>query len=186
MRNKRIENSAKNKEAFVADKVGQNDNDVGGIHRARRQRVDELDLQLIDLLFAGKSSRNCAGILKKPVSTVQRRVRLLIQRGVLRPTFKLGYSELELKRGLLHIYLNDGSIQDVTSKLLLRDGLHSVGAHLGNSDLVGQFVYRASREVLELIGWAKHLDGVSRVVWSEEVYEETGSPRLSKIFKNHG
>ncbi len=82
--------------------------------------------------------------------------------------------------------MDDGRAQDVTSKLLLRDGIYSVGAHLGNSDLVGQFVYRASKEVLELIGWTKHLDGVSRVVWSEEVYEETGSPRLSKIFKNHG
>ncbi len=75
---KEIENNANDKDAYLTEKVGQNDNDVGGFHRARRQSVDELDLQLIDLLFAGKSSRNCAAILKKPVSTVQRRVRLLI------------------------------------------------------------------------------------------------------------
>jgi Lrp/AsnC family transcriptional regulator, regulator for asnA, asnC and gidA len=182
-------NNANDKEAFavVADEVGQNENGhTGSNHRTRRQRMDELDLQIIDLLFAGNSSRQCAAILGKPVSTTQRRVRLLIQRGILRPTFELGYSELGLKRGFLHIYLEDGSIQDVTSKLLLRDGIYSVGVHLGNSDIVGRFVYGTSRDVLGLIGWAKELDGVDRVMWSEEVYDMSASPNLSNIFNNRG
>lgn len=158
------------------------DEDDVVVYKNRKPHLDELDIQLIDLLFSGASSRKCAEILKKPLSTVQRRVRLLIQSGILRPSFQLGYSELYLKRGLLHVYLDDGNIQDVTAKLLSRVGIHSVGVHLGNSDVVGAFVYRDSRDVLELIGWTKHIEGVSKVVWSEEVYTESTSPRLISIF----
>lgn len=152
--------------------------------RNRKLRLDELDIELIDLLFSGTSSRKCAEILKKPVSTIQRRVRQLIQNGYLRPMFGLGYSELRLKRGFLHVYLKDGSTQNVMAKLLPRIGIHSVGIHLGNSDLVAHFVYHDSRDVLELIGWTKHLEGVSKVLWSEEVSSESTSPKLAGMFTN--
>lgn len=145
--------------------------------------LDEIDLQLIDLLMAGHTSRQSAALLDKPISTIQRRARLLIQKGAITPTFELGYSKLRVKRGFLHVYLNDGDISGITDKLLSRDGVFSVGVHLGNSDIVGQFVFQDSREVLGLIEWAKHLEGVGKVVWSEEVYAKSASPRLAHVLR---
>jgi hypothetical protein len=86
-----------------------------------------------------------------------------------------------LKRGYLHVYLQDGNIKDIKDNLLARNGIYSVGIHLGNSDVVGQFAYKDSRDVLDLIAWSKHLEGVERVLWSEEVYAETASPKIEKM-----
>lgn len=149
---------------------------------ARRSHYDELDVKLIELLLTGNTTRQCASDLKKPLSTIQRRVRLLIEKGALMPTFELGYSELEIKRGLLHVYLKDGRIEETINNLLARDGILSVGVHLGNSDLVGTFVYKESNEVLNLITSVKNLEGIDKVVWSEEVYEVSANPKLQRIF----
>lgn len=148
-------------------------------------RLDTIDLKLIDLLLSGYTARQSAQQMGKPVSTIQRRARLLIQRGALKPTFELGYSKLGIKKGFLHVYMKDGNISDTADKLLSRNGVFGVGVHLGNSDIIGFFVFKDSREVLDLIAWSKHLDGVERVVWSEEVYSLSSSPNLTGIFRNN-
>lgn len=147
-----------------------------------RSHYDELDLKLIEFLLCGNTVRQCASALKKPLSTIQRRVRLLIEKGALIPTFELGYSELGIKRGLLHVYLKDGHIEETIKNLLAREGILSVAVHLGNSDLVGTFVYKESMEVLDLISEVKNLEGIDKIVWSEEVYEVATNPKLQGIF----
>jgi len=44
----------------------------------------------------------------------------------------------------LHVYLEDGNVSEIVDKLLARDGIYSASAHLGNSDVIGMFVYRDS------------------------------------------
>jgi Lrp/AsnC family transcriptional regulator, regulator for asnA, asnC and gidA len=150
-------------------------------------RLDTIDLKLMDLLMSGYTARQSAQKLGKPVSTIQRRARLLVERGALKPTYELGYSKLGIKKGFLHVYMEDGNVSDTADNILKRDGMFSVGVHLGNSDIVGFFVFRDSREVLDLIAWAKDLDGVDKVVWSEEVYSMYSSPNLPSVyFRNKG
>jgi hypothetical protein len=57
--------------------------------------------------------------------------------------------------------------------------------HLGNSDIIGTFVFRNGLQVLDLISWTKHQDGVEKVVWSEEIYSKSTNPRLEKIIGDH-
>ena len=154
--------------------------------RSSSTRLDSIDLKLMDLIILGISSRECAKILNKPVSTIQRRARLLVQRGFLKPTIELRHNRLGLKKGFLHVYLEDGNVSEIVDKLLARDGIYSASAHLGNSDVIGMFVYRDSRDVLDLITWAKHQQGVERVVWSEEVYSKRANPKIEKIIKIDG
>jgi hypothetical protein len=45
----------------------------------------------------------------------------------------------------------------------------SVSIHIGNSDVVAEYVCKETSELLALIANVKHLDAVDRVVWSEEV-----------------
>ncbi|HVX02659.1 MAG TPA: hypothetical protein VHA09_05860 [Nitrososphaera sp.] len=155
--------------------------DVDGKSAIQELRLDETDLKLIDLLLSGHTTRQSAQLLEKPLSTIQRRARLLIQNGALRPTFELGYSKLRIKKGFLHVYLNDGNIQSMVDRLLAYDGVFCVGVHLGNSDIIGTFVFSDSREVLDLISQTKDMEGVERVVWSEEVYAMSTSPKLTRI-----
>ena len=46
----------------------------------------------------------------------------------------------------------------------------SAGVHVDNSDIVGEFVYEDSEQLIDLISRVKSIDGVDRVVWSEEVF----------------
>jgi len=50
------------------------------------------------------------------------------------------------------------------------DRVVAVSIHIGNSDVVGDIIYRNSTDILDLISRAKKIEGVERVVWSEEVY----------------
>jgi hypothetical protein len=46
----------------------------------------------------------------------------------------------------------------------------SSAVHVGNSDIVGEFVYEDSEQLVDLISKVKELENIERVVWSEEVH----------------
>ncbi len=146
--------------------------------------LDRVDIKLIDMMLSGLTPRQSAEQMGKPVSTIQRRARLLIKDGILRPNFELGYSKLGIKKGLLHVYLKDGNISEIVDKLQMRKGIFVVSVHLGNSDIIATFIFKDSRDVLDLIAWTKRLPGVEKVVWSEEVYSQYGNPGLQTIIGN--
>jgi Lrp/AsnC family transcriptional regulator, regulator for asnA, asnC and gidA len=133
-------------------------------------RIDKLDGEIIHLLIRGKSSKFIANKLKAPLSTVQRRTRKLFENELIISTINLNYEKLGLKRGLLHLYLDDGHVNEVGTALAARPGIISVAVHIGNSDLVALFVYKNSKQLLDTISECKKIPGVERVLWSEEVY----------------
>ncbi|HEY7079956.1 MAG TPA: hypothetical protein VH500_09660 [Nitrososphaeraceae archaeon] len=75
-----------------------------------------------------------------------------------------------LKKGVLHVYLRTGNIKKAAEELLLNEGIMSSGIHVRNSDLIGEFVYEDSEQLVNLISKVKELENIERVVWSEEVY----------------
>ena len=131
--------------------------------------MDSLDVRVLNLLLSGRDSKTIAKELGKPLSTVQRRIRNMVTQGLVRHASELNYSKLGLKKGLLHVYLQDGDVRSSAKRLLDFDGILEVATHIGNSDLVGTFVFTDSKEVLDLIANAKKLEGVEKVAWSEEV-----------------
>jgi len=52
-----------------------------------------------------------------------------------------------------------------------RDGITSVENHIGNSDILGNVIYKDSNDLLNLIATIKNMNGVERIVWSERVYQ---------------
>ena len=133
-------------------------------------RIDKLDAEIIQLLLKGKNSKYIAKKVKSPLSTVQRRTRKLFEEQLIVSTVELNYEKLGYKRGLLHLYLTDGLVDEVGQNLADRPGILSVAVHIGNSDLVALFIYKDSKELLETISESKKIKGVERVLWSEEVY----------------
>ena len=76
-------------------------------------QIDKLDGQIIQLLLKGKNSKSIATNLKSPLSTVQRRIRKLFEHHLIVSTVDLNYEKLGYKRGMLHLYLSNGHVNEV-------------------------------------------------------------------------
>ena len=145
-------------------------------------KMDELDIELIPLLVAGLDSKEIAKKTQRPLSTIQRRKRMLFEKGLLELRTVPNYKKLGFKRGLLHVYVSNGEAESIGQKLVELKGIISASLHIGNSDLVGEFVYRDSSEILNLISDVKNIEGVEHTVWSEEVLDIPRSGGNNKFF----
>ena len=104
------------------------------------------------------------------MSTIQRRTRKLFEKEIISTKIELNYEKLGYKRGLLHVYLQKGQLDRIGQIVVEKRGILSVSVHVGNSDLVALFVYRDSKDLIETMTNIKEIEGVERVLWSEEVY----------------
>ena len=83
------------------------------------------------------------------------------------PNFKL----LGIAKGLLHVYLRNGQLRDTAVKISEMEGILSSSIHVGNSDVVSEFAYENSEDLVDIIAEIKQIEGVDRVLWSEEVFK---------------
>jgi hypothetical protein len=61
-------------------------------------------------------------------------------------------------------------MKPIAEQVLKMEGILSVSIHIGNADVLGEFVYQDREQLVEiLLSKAKQLEGVGRVIWSEEV-----------------
>jgi Lrp/AsnC family transcriptional regulator for asnA, asnC and gidA len=133
-------------------------------------RIDDIDMKIIELLTFGQSSKQISDKLEVPLSTIHRRKRKLGERELIVTRTEPNYEKLGFKRGLIHLYINKGEIDNVGFKLSKMSGIISASVHVGNSDLVGFFIYRNTRQLLKMTTDVKRIPGVDKVMWSEEVY----------------
>lgn len=56
------------------------------------------------------------------------------------------------------------------TQLSKMDGMISSSVQIGNSDVVGDYAYESSDQLMDTISNIKHMEGVDKVKWSEEVY----------------
>ncbi|MGN6821589.1 MAG: Lrp/AsnC family transcriptional regulator, partial [Candidatus Nitrosocosmicus sp.] len=133
-------------------------------------QVDDLDIKIIHLMMRGNNNKQIATQIKVPLSTVQRRTkRLIAEQAVLTKT-ELNYEMFGFKKGLLHIYVENGDINKMVKDISKLRGISSIEVHIGNSDIIGNVIYKNSMELLDLITDVKKMDGVERIVWSEQIY----------------
>jgi Lrp/AsnC family transcriptional regulator, regulator for asnA, asnC and gidA len=133
-------------------------------------RIDDIDIKIIELLTFGHSNKQVSDKLGVPLSTVQRRTRKLGEKELIVTRTEPNYEKLGFKRGLIHVYLSKGEIDSVGLKLSRMRGIISASVHVGNSDLVGFFIYRTTKQLLRMTTDVKQIPGVEKVMWSEEVY----------------
>jgi DNA-binding Lrp family transcriptional regulator len=142
--------------------------------------LDRRDRQILDLLLSGSDNRDIASRLKIPMSTVQRRTRKLFADEIVKNRVELNYRKLGFRSGLLHVYLKNGNIDDVARQVSVIKGIQSTTIHIGNSDVVGLFVFKETPQLLDIMSETKKIEGVDRVVWSEEVVDVPNSGNKSK------
>lgn len=130
---------------------------------------DDRDREILGLMLSGFNNREIASRLKIPMSTVQRRTRKLFEKGIIKNKIELDYKKLGFRSGLLHVYLNDGNMHAAAEQVSKIRGILTTSIHIGNSDVVGLFVFKEADHLLDIMSEAKKIEGVERVVWSEEV-----------------
>jgi len=135
------------------------------------KRLDQTDIEIIDLMVLSKNSKEISLALKIPLSTVQRRVRNLISSGYINSNIQINYQKFGFKTGLVHVYLRNGNIEDTAKKIHNLDQITYVEIHIGNSDILGNVIYKEGKELLNLISNIKKMEGVERIVWSERIYQ---------------
>jgi DNA-binding Lrp family transcriptional regulator len=147
--------------------------------------LDNTDFRIIALLCSGRDNRQISTQLKIPLSTIQRRTRRIISSGIVNVGVQPNFKRLGLKRGALHVCLYDGDIRKRVTQLSKMDGMISSSVQIGNSDVVSDYAYENTDQLMSTISSIKHMEGVDRVMWSEEVYRESvGSENILSSFKN--
>ena len=64
---------------------------------------------------------------------------------------------------MLHIYLRDGSLKQRAETISKLDGILSVSMHVGNSDILAEFVYDNSECLVDTISEIKDMQDIEKV-----------------------
>lgn len=146
--------------------------------------LDIIDYKIISLLIPGLENKEISKELGIPLTTIQWRTRNIIKNDLVEIKFEPNFRRIGLKKGLLHIYTCAGSIKETALEISKFDGVLSSSVHVGNSDIVGEFVYEDSEQLLDTIVKIKRLESVERVLWSEEVFTiSVDSNNIVRSFK---
>jgi Lrp/AsnC family transcriptional regulator, regulator for asnA, asnC and gidA len=150
------------------------------------KKIDRTDIKIIDFMVANKNNKEISQALKIPLSTVQRRVRDLISAGYINSKVEVNHQKLGFKTGLMHVYLRNGNIEETSKKILDLDHITHVEIHIGNSDILGNVVYKEGIELLNLISAIKKMEGVDKILWSERIYQSPskGNERMINIIND--
>ena len=134
-------------------------------------QLDNTDFKIISLLVLGLDNKKISSTLKIPLSTIQRRTRRILLSGMIKLEYTPNFKKLGIKKGLLHIYLSDGQLRKTAEKTSEMEGVLSSNVHVGNSDIVSEFVYENNEDLVDIVAEIKQIQGVEKVVWSEEVFK---------------
>ena len=134
--------------------------------------IDETDLKLIELIISSpaiKNNRQMSTMLGISLSTVQRRLRDLIQKGVLVSKFHVDYEKIGFRTGLIHIFKMKGNSNETVKAISKLKGITSIENHIGDSHILVSVVYKLSRDLSDIIDGITQMEGVQRISWSERI-----------------
>jgi DNA-binding Lrp family transcriptional regulator len=131
--------------------------------------IDKIDVQIIKLLIKGDYNKEISFKLKIPLSTIQRRTKKIMDDDLVTISRHLNRVKFGYHTGLIHVYSSDGDINEEAKKVLALEGVTSVEIHIGNSDILAEYAYKDSKDLLDVISKIKKIQGVERVIWSERI-----------------
>lgn len=136
-----------------------------------RRSLDKLDYKIISLLIPGFENKQISRELGIPLSTVQRRTRNIIRDGLVEIKIQPNFKKIGVKKGLLSVFIKSGEIKEAAEEISKLEGVLSTSVHVGSSDVIAEFVYEDSEQLIDTIIKIKRLENVERVLWSEEVFK---------------
>ena len=134
--------------------------------------IDETDLKLIELMISNpaiKNNRQMSTKLGISLSTVQRRLRNLIQKRVLVSKFHVDYEKIGYRTGLIHVFKMKGNSKETVKAISKLKGITSIENHIGDSHILVSVVYKLSSDLSDIIDGITQMDGVQGITWSERI-----------------
>ena len=144
--------------------------------------IDNLDQKLLELLIKEYENKKIAAEVKKPLSTIQRRIRKIFENQYIRRKNELNYKKFGLRKGYLQISLRGGKSYEVAQKLSDIRGIISVSELTGNFDILCTCIFRDTNELFSLIENIKTIERIDKVAWSEEVYSVEVGEQMTVAF----
>lgn len=95
-----------------------------------------------------------------PLSTVQRRTRKIVEQDILTSQNHLNHSKFGYKIGVLHTNLSNGNPKEIAQKVFELHGISSVEIHIGNADMIAEYIYKNGNELLDAIPKINKINGV--------------------------
>ena len=149
-------------------------------------KFGKVDSKIVTLLVLGYDNKKISLTLNIPLSTTQRRTRIILHSKVITQEYIPNFKILGIKKGMLHIYLRDGNLKQRAETISKLEGILSVSIHVGNSDIVAEFVYDNSECLVDIISEIKHMQDIEKILWSEEIYKiPVSKENISKSFKKY-
>lgn len=177
-----VSTAEKNEVEGKKQRINSNNNNISNY-------FDNTDRQIVSLLFMGYDNKEISSTLVIPLSTIQRRTHRILQSGLVNVEYIPNFQMLGIKKGMLHTYLRNGQLRQTAEKISKMEGILSVTIHVGNSDIVSEFVYEKSEDLVDIIASIKELKGIEKTVWSEEIvklpsHKENIMKSFSKYWNN--
>jgi len=134
--------------------------------------IDETDLKLIELMISNpaiKNNRQMSTKLGISLSTVQRRLRNLIQKRVLVSKFHVDYEKIGYRTGLIHVFKMKGNSNETVKAISKLKGITSIENHIGDSHILVGVVYKLSSDLSDVLDGITQMESVQRITWSERI-----------------
>ena len=148
--------------------------------------IDEIDQKIIELMVSSPSIKNnkqISTILGISLSTVQRRLRNLVEKGVIVTKLHVDYEKIGYRTGLIHVFKMKGNSNETVKAISKLKGVTSIENHIGDSHVLVGVVYRLSSDLSDIIDGITQMDSVQGITWSERIPNsppnmDTLNPRL--------
>ena len=144
--------------------------------------IDETDLKLIELMISNpaiKNNRQMSTKLGISLSTVQRRLRNLIQKRVLVSKFHVDYEKIGYRTGLIHVFKMKGNSNETIKAISKLKGTTSIEKYIGYSQILVSVVYKMSSNLSDIIDGITQMEGVQGITWSERI--PTSPPNMDTL-----
>ena len=143
--------------------------------------IDDLDQKLLELILKGYENRKIATEVKTPLSTIQRRIKKIIENQYISRKNELNYKKLGLRKGYLQISIRGDKTYEVTGKLTRINGITAISEVTGNFDVLCVCVFKDTDDLFRLLEDIKTIERVHEVSWSEEVRSIEVQEKLASL-----
>ena len=131
--------------------------------------MDDLDQKLLGLILKGYENKKIATEIKTPLSTIQRRIKKIIENQYITRKSELNYKKLGLRKGYLQISVRGDKTYEVTEKLTGINGITALSEVTGSYDILCVCVFKETDDLFRLLEDIKTIERIHEVTWSEEV-----------------
>jgi DNA-binding Lrp family transcriptional regulator len=135
----------------------------------QKLKSDSTDERLIEMLSKGYTNKKIALHEKMPLSTIQRRIRRIYEKGYVIKKNEVDYRKLGFRKVYLFISLKGNFSYQVAQKISSLNGVLFISLVTGSIDILCICISRDTNDLFKIVQSIRAIERVDNVMWSEEV-----------------